>query len=168
MLDFHFKVNPPAREISHCSTVLNGIATRYRVDSYRTTLCVKAVQCGSALYLTPKAKHLVTEDSILILNEGQVYSLDFRGPGPHGDVVSVFSARLCRARDTIAYLRLQASNWTNSMRRDAALGFTSAFTRATAEWEFSSSNFILALRLVMRPAFGWKIAFTNLRPLLCS
>ena len=82
MLDLYFKVNPPAREISHCSTVLNGIATHYRVDSYRTTLCVKAVQCGSALYVTPKAKHLVTEDSFLILNEGQVYSLDFRGPGP--------------------------------------------------------------------------------------
>ena len=82
MLDFHFKVNPPAREISHCSTVLNGIATRYRVDSFRTTLCVKAVQGGSALYATPKAKHLVTEDSFLILNEGQVYSLDFSGPGP--------------------------------------------------------------------------------------
>ncbi len=82
MLDLRFKVNPPAQEISHCSTVLNGIATRYRVDSYRTTLCVKAVQCGSALYVTPKAKHLVTEDSFLILNEGQVYSLDFGGPGP--------------------------------------------------------------------------------------
>ena len=82
MLDLRFKVNPPAREISHCSTVLNGIATRYRVDSYRTTLCVKAVQRGSALYATPKAKHLVTEDSFLILNEGQVYSLDFSGPGP--------------------------------------------------------------------------------------
>src|SRR6188768_3013923 len=81
MLDLRFKVNPPAREISHCSTVLNGIATRYRVDCYRTTLCVKAVQRGSALYVTPNAKHLVTEDSFLILNEGQVYALDFHGPG---------------------------------------------------------------------------------------
>src|SRR5687767_3767748 len=82
MLDLQFKVNPSARDIPYCSTVLNGIATRYHVDSYRTTLCVKAVQHGSALYVTPKAKHLVTEDSFLILNEGQVYALNFHGPGP--------------------------------------------------------------------------------------
>jgi AraC-like DNA-binding protein len=81
MHDLRFRVNPPAREISQCSTVLNGVAAHYRVDSYRTTLCVKAVQRGAALYVTPQARHLVTEDGFLILNEGQDYSLDFQGRG---------------------------------------------------------------------------------------
>jgi len=82
MLDFQFKLNPPALEISTCSTVLNGVAQHYRVQSYRTTLSVKAVQRGAALYVTPQARHLVTEDSFLILNEGQKYSMEFQWPGP--------------------------------------------------------------------------------------
>jgi AraC-like DNA-binding protein len=81
MLDFRFKLNPAAREIQSCSTVLNGVATRYHVDKYRTTLSLKAVERGAALYITPHARHLVTEDCFLLLNEGQEYSLDFKWPG---------------------------------------------------------------------------------------
>lgn len=81
MLDYRFKLNPAAREIQCCSTVLNGIATRYHVDYYRTTLSLKAVERGAALYTTPHARHLVSEDCFLILNEGQEYSLDFKWPG---------------------------------------------------------------------------------------
>jgi hypothetical protein len=52
MLDFRFQLNPPAHEIVACSTLLNGAAAQYRVDAYRTTLAVKAVQRGAALYIT--------------------------------------------------------------------------------------------------------------------
>jgi AraC family transcriptional regulator len=82
MLDLCFKLNPRAREIPTCSALLNGIATQYRVDSYHTTLSIKAVERGAALYVTPQAKHLVTEDCFLILNEGQTYSLEFQWPAP--------------------------------------------------------------------------------------
>jgi AraC family transcriptional regulator len=82
MFDSRFKLNPPAREIPNCSAVLNGLATQYRVESYRTTLSVKAVERGAALYVTPQARHLVTEDCFLILNEGQEYSLEFQWPTP--------------------------------------------------------------------------------------
>jgi AraC-like DNA-binding protein len=82
MLDLRFKLNPRANEIPACSAVLNGVATQYRVDSYRTTLSVKAVQRGAALYVTPQARHLVTEDCFLILNDGQEYSLEFQWPAP--------------------------------------------------------------------------------------
>jgi AraC-like DNA-binding protein len=82
MLDARFRLNPPAREISACSALLNGIATQYRVESYRTTLSIKAVERGAALYVTPQARHLVTEDRFLILNEGQEYSLEFQWPTP--------------------------------------------------------------------------------------
>ena len=94
MLDLRFRVNPPAREISHCSTVLNGIATRYRVEFYRTTLCIKAVQRRSALYVTPNAKHLVTEDSFLILNEDRFRRRTSMGPDPRRHCVRFFSPAL--------------------------------------------------------------------------
>src|SRR5262245_24442613 len=81
MPDFRFRLNPPAREIATCSTVLNGIATRYQVDGYRTTLSLKAVIRGAALYKTPHAQHLVTDDCFLLLNDGQEYSLEFKWPG---------------------------------------------------------------------------------------
>jgi AraC-like DNA-binding protein len=79
---FHFKLNPAARDLPACSAVLNGIATRYRVADYRTTLSLKTVARGAALYVTPQARHLVTEDCFLILNEGQQYSLEFQWPAP--------------------------------------------------------------------------------------
>jgi AraC-like DNA-binding protein len=80
MLGFRFKLNPPAHEIATCSTLLNGAALQYRVDAYRTTLAVKAVQRGAALYMTHGARQLVTSGDFLILNEGQEYSLEFQWP----------------------------------------------------------------------------------------
>jgi AraC family transcriptional regulator len=82
MFETRFKLNPPAREIATCSAILNGIATKYRVETYRTTLSIKAIERGAALYVTPQARHLVTEDCFLILNEGQEYSLEFQWPTP--------------------------------------------------------------------------------------
>jgi len=82
MPDFRFELNPPAPELSKCSALLNGVATHYRVDSYRTTLSVKAVQRGAALYVTPRGRRLVTEDCLMILNEDQEYSLEFQWPAP--------------------------------------------------------------------------------------
>jgi hypothetical protein len=79
---FEFRVNPPARQLGSCSSLLNGVATHYRVESYRTTLSLKAVQRGAALYITPSSRHLVTPDSFLILNCGQEYALDFQWPTP--------------------------------------------------------------------------------------
>jgi AraC-like DNA-binding protein len=81
MPDLSFKLNPPARELPTCSAVLNGVANRYTVASYRTTLSIKAVIRGAALYTTRQARHLVTDDSFLILNEGQEYGLEFQWPG---------------------------------------------------------------------------------------
>jgi AraC family transcriptional regulator len=81
MREFQFKLNPLPKDISTCCTVLHGAARRYSVESYRTTLSVKAVVRGAALYRTRQGRHLVTDDSFLILNEGQEYALDFQWPG---------------------------------------------------------------------------------------
>jgi AraC-like DNA-binding protein len=80
MLAFQVRFNPPFEELPHCSALLNGVAQRYRVQQHRTALSLKSVSRGAALYVTPQGRHLVTEDSFLILNQGQEYSLEFQGP----------------------------------------------------------------------------------------
>jgi AraC-like DNA-binding protein len=77
---FQFRFNPPFGELPYCSALLNGIAQRYQVQQYRTTLSLKSVARGAALYATRQGRHLVTQDSFLILNKGQDYSLEFQGP----------------------------------------------------------------------------------------
>ena len=77
---FRFQVNPPFKELAHCSALLNGVASSYRVDRYRTALSLKSVIRGAAYYQTREGRHLVTDDCFLILNDGQEYFLEFQGP----------------------------------------------------------------------------------------
>ena len=79
MTDFQFRLNRPVRELVRCSAVLRGVARHYCVEQYRTTLSLKSVRSGAALYLTPQGRHLVTDNSFLILNQGQEYSMEFQG-----------------------------------------------------------------------------------------
>jgi hypothetical protein len=79
MTDFQFRLNPPVRELVRCSAVLRGVARHYRVEQYRTTLSLKSVRSGAALYVTRQGRHLVADDTFLILNQGQEYSLAFQG-----------------------------------------------------------------------------------------
>jgi AraC-like DNA-binding protein len=81
MADFRFRLNPRARELPHCSAVLNGRGTQYEVNDYRTTLSLKSVVRGAARYYTPQGHYLLTPDAFLILNDGQRYSLEFEGYG---------------------------------------------------------------------------------------
>jgi AraC-like DNA-binding protein len=80
MSPFCFRLNPPFKHLPHCSALLNGVASTYQVDRYRTALSLKSVIRGAAFYQTREGRHLVTEDSFLILNHGQEYSLEFQGP----------------------------------------------------------------------------------------
>src|SRR5262249_7892793 len=64
-----------------CSALLRGAARTYRVERYRTTLSIKAVTRGAAFYSTRRGRHLVTEDTFLVLNHGQEYDLEFRDRG---------------------------------------------------------------------------------------
>jgi AraC-like DNA-binding protein len=76
--NFRFELNPRGADLPHCNSVLNGRvqARRYGVDRYRTTLCLKSVARGSAVYRTPAGRYLVDPDCFLLLNDGQEYSLD--------------------------------------------------------------------------------------------
>jgi AraC family transcriptional regulator len=82
MPDFQFHHNPPWSRLPHCSAIVSGAGGDYRVDQYRTTLSVKTVVRGSAYYSTLQGRYRVTEDSILILNHDQEYSLRIKGELP--------------------------------------------------------------------------------------
>jgi len=80
MPDFTFRLNPAAADLAGCCALLNGVGRSHSVEGYRTTLSLKWVVTGSALYRTPLGRHLVTPDSFLVLNHGQVYAMAFEGP----------------------------------------------------------------------------------------
>jgi AraC-like DNA-binding protein len=92
MSTFQFRFNPPFGELGRCSAILNGVARHYHVQQYRTTLSLKSVVRGAALYETRQGRHLATEDSFLLLNHGQEYSLEFQGPGAT-ETLAVFFQR---------------------------------------------------------------------------
>lgn len=90
MANFEFRLNPAFDQLKSCSAVLNGVARSYQVEHYRTTLSLKSVTRGAALYETREGRHLVTEDSFLILNHEQEYSLEFQGTVPTETVCPFF------------------------------------------------------------------------------
>jgi AraC family transcriptional regulator len=110
---FRFALNPPGADLSNCNAVLNGKvrARPYLVGQYRTTLSVKSVARGSALYRTRQGRYLVDEEAFLVLNHGQEYSLEieagfdteticpFFQPGFLGHVASCTEAELGRQLD---------------------------------------------------------------------
>jgi AraC-like DNA-binding protein len=72
-----FRVNPPAADIPRLCAVLNGFGRRYHVDAYTTTLSLKTVAVGAAVYRTPQGAHRIEPGQALVLNHGQRYALDF-------------------------------------------------------------------------------------------
>lgn len=81
--EFQFLLNPNATRLQACSAVLsgytNGSGPDYRVERYRTTLTIKAVTRGEALYQVNRGRYRVTEKTFLILNDGQEYGLEIDG-----------------------------------------------------------------------------------------
>jgi len=78
---FRFALNPKGADLSRCSAVLRGVGGAYHVASYRTTLSVKSVARGAALYTTPQGRFRITAENFLILNEDQEYGMEIGGPG---------------------------------------------------------------------------------------
>jgi AraC-like DNA-binding protein len=77
-----FCYNPSAKELPQCSAIVSGVATtrEYRVENYRTTLSLKSVTQGQALYRTRQGMYRVDDSVFLLLNEGQEYSMQIK-PG---------------------------------------------------------------------------------------
>jgi AraC-like DNA-binding protein len=88
---YRFVMNPPWPDLPQCNAVLNGhvLARPYIVARYRTTLCLKSVARGSAVYSTAGGRYLVDGDNFLLLNEGQEYSLEIEA-GSNTETVCPF------------------------------------------------------------------------------
>jgi AraC-like DNA-binding protein len=77
-----FRYNPSSKELPKCSAIVSGVTTtrEYRVDNYRTTLSLKSVTQGQAIYRTRQGIYRVDDSVFLLLNEGQEYSMQIK-PG---------------------------------------------------------------------------------------
>jgi len=76
MPDFTFEVNPRWSRLPLCSAVLNGFPRDYLVHDYRTTLSIKTVVRGAAWYHTAAGHYRLDEESFLLLNHDQTYSME--------------------------------------------------------------------------------------------
>ncbi|HZF09006.1 MAG TPA: helix-turn-helix transcriptional regulator [Thermoanaerobaculia bacterium] len=76
MPDFTFEVNPRWSRLPECSAVLNSFPRDYVVHDYRTTLSIKTVARGAAWYHTAAGHYWVDEESFLLLNHDQTYSME--------------------------------------------------------------------------------------------
>src|SRR5262245_53599548 len=118
--NFEFRVNPPASALSTCCSVLNGRARRYQVAGVRTSLSLKTVRSGSALYQIRSSRHLVTDDTVLILNHDEAYDLEFNGPGETETLCPFFA---------LGFVEQAATSLTRSLR--SQLDSTDGESRAT-------------------------------------
>jgi AraC-like DNA-binding protein len=68
-------VNPPAASLGKENAVLSGSGTRYYVPDFEGCLSVKTVVSGTAVWETENRRFAVNEDSWLILNDRQRYTI---------------------------------------------------------------------------------------------
>jgi AraC-like DNA-binding protein len=74
---YRFEVNPPWQEIPRLSAVVrSGLAGDYHAEPFTTTLSLKSVARGVARWSTPRSRYLVDERSLVVMNQGQTYTLD--------------------------------------------------------------------------------------------
>jgi AraC-like DNA-binding protein len=76
-MPLQFRYNPSSKELPKCSAIVSGVTTvrEYRVEDYRTTLSLKSVMQGQAVYRTRQGVYRLDESVFLLLNEGQEYSM---------------------------------------------------------------------------------------------
>jgi AraC family transcriptional regulator len=72
----HTVINPKSQQaFRESNVIMTGRSRRHFVPSFDGTLSIKGVLCGQAEWVTPEGRYHVFADSLLILNNGQNYSL---------------------------------------------------------------------------------------------
>lgn len=74
-MDASVLVNPSKLGLDSGNCILTGRGRRYYVRAFAGPLSIKSMLHGSAVWRTNEAAHRVTEESWLLLNHGQTYSL---------------------------------------------------------------------------------------------
>jgi AraC family transcriptional regulator len=87
---YRFAVNPPWGDLSRTSAVVrSGLSGDYHADPFETTLSLKSVSQGVASYATPRTRYRVDAASVVVLNQGQTYTLDIDA-GDRTSTMAVF------------------------------------------------------------------------------
>lgn len=68
-------INPPASDLGRVNAVLNGRGSRYEMRGYRGPLSLKSMVRGCALWETESGRFDLTPGAMLILNDGEEYSV---------------------------------------------------------------------------------------------
>lgn len=77
-----FRSTPVLADLGRVNTILRAVGRRHEVSEYPGPLSVKAVMDGSAAWGTAEGRFVVDESSILVLNDGQPYSMRIDEPTP--------------------------------------------------------------------------------------
>jgi AraC family transcriptional regulator len=92
---YRFTVNPPWEEMPARSAVVRaGRAGDYHTAPFTTTLSLKSVSRGVATWSTPRSRYRVDPRSIVVLNQGQTYTLDIRAEDRTGTMALFFEPGL--------------------------------------------------------------------------
>src|SRR5438045_2492086 len=75
-------VNPPARMLGEVNSVLVARARPHRVDNFPGPLSIKTVVEGAVTWTTGGRDIEVDENSLLVLNHGERYSMDIDSDTP--------------------------------------------------------------------------------------
>lgn len=70
-----FRSTPVLADLGRVNTILRAVGRRHEVREFPGPLSVKAVMDGSAVWRTSDGEFAVDEASILVLNDGQPYSM---------------------------------------------------------------------------------------------
>ncbi|HLW98220.1 MAG TPA: AraC family transcriptional regulator [Candidatus Acidoferrales bacterium] len=68
-------LNPRGVELGLFNCVLSGTSSSHYVSEYVTPLSIKTMVAGSAAWETPARRYVVHENTYLVLNDGQTYTL---------------------------------------------------------------------------------------------
>jgi AraC family transcriptional regulator len=72
-------VNPPASRLGKINAILTGTSNAYHVANFEGSLSIKTVVRGSAVWKTAGRHFVVRENSWLVLNDRQRYTIDIEG-----------------------------------------------------------------------------------------
>lgn len=78
VLELRVAINPPWSQLPSLNALVNDRPGDFHVDRYQTTLTLKSVVNGVAVWRTHHGRYRVDEARFVVLNQGQEYGVDIR------------------------------------------------------------------------------------------
>jgi AraC family transcriptional regulator len=121
--------NPAQNILGIENAILSGTSSRHYVPDYETPLSIKTVAAGSVVWETPGRRYVVHENTYLVLNDGQRYSMTMDSHAPsttfciffqRGFVEAVYRARNSRVASLLDAPDQKSGNMTFRERLEPA------------------------------------------------